>query len=74
MAENRLLDTNILVYAYDVSEKRRREVAKSLVRGEKGDILVFRMRLRAMKRRNEIHCRRVTPARQILFWGCAENQ
>ena len=31
MAENRLLDTNILVYAYDVSEKRRREIAKALV-------------------------------------------
>ena len=31
MAENRLLDTNILVYAYDVSEKRRREIAKGLV-------------------------------------------
>lgn len=31
MAENRLLDTNILVYAYDFSEKRRREIAKALV-------------------------------------------
>lgn len=31
MAENRLLDTNILVYAYDVSEKRRRGIAKALV-------------------------------------------
>ena len=31
MAENRLLDTNVLVYAYDVSEKRRREIAKALV-------------------------------------------
>jgi len=31
VAENRLLDTNILVYAYDVSEKRRREIAKALV-------------------------------------------
>jgi predicted nucleic acid-binding protein len=31
VAENRLLDTNILVYAYDVSEKRRREIAKGLV-------------------------------------------
>ena len=31
MAENRLLDTNILVYAYDVSEKRRREIAQALV-------------------------------------------
>ena len=26
-----MLDTNILVYAYDVSEKRRREIAKGLV-------------------------------------------
>jgi hypothetical protein len=25
------LDTNILVYAYDISEKRRREIAKALV-------------------------------------------
>jgi predicted nucleic acid-binding protein len=31
VAENRLLDTNVLVYAYDVSEKRRREIAKVLV-------------------------------------------
>ena len=31
MAENRLLDTNILVYAYDALEKRRREIAKGLV-------------------------------------------
>ena len=31
MAEDRLLDTNILVYAYDASEKRRREIAKGLV-------------------------------------------
>lgn len=31
MAENRLLDTNVLVYAYDVSEKRRREIAKALL-------------------------------------------
>ncbi len=31
MAENRLLDTNVLVYAYDVSERRRREIAKALV-------------------------------------------
>ena len=30
MAE-RLLDTNIFVYAYDVSEKRRRGIAKTLV-------------------------------------------
>ena len=31
MAENRLLDTNVLVYAYDVSETRRRAIAKGLV-------------------------------------------
>jgi predicted nucleic acid-binding protein len=31
VAENRLLDTNVLVYAYDVSEKRRCEIAKALV-------------------------------------------
>jgi predicted nucleic acid-binding protein len=31
VAENRLLDTNVLVYAYDVSERRRREIAKALV-------------------------------------------
>jgi predicted nucleic acid-binding protein len=31
VGENRLLDTNVLVYAYDVSEKRRREIAKALV-------------------------------------------
>lgn len=31
MADNRLLDTNVLVYAYDVSEKRRREIAKDLL-------------------------------------------
>jgi predicted nucleic acid-binding protein len=27
----RLLDTNVLVYAYDASEKRRREIAKELL-------------------------------------------
>ena len=31
MAENSLLDTNVLVYAYDVSETRRRVIAKGLV-------------------------------------------
>jgi predicted nucleic acid-binding protein len=31
VAENRLLDTNVLVYAYDVSETRRRVIAKGLV-------------------------------------------
>ena len=31
MAENRLFDTNILVYAYDVSETRRRGIAQALV-------------------------------------------
>ena len=31
MAENRLLDTNVLVYAYDVSEAKRRAIAKGLV-------------------------------------------
>jgi predicted nucleic acid-binding protein len=31
VAENRLLDTNVLVYAYDVSEARRRAIAKGLV-------------------------------------------
>ena len=31
MAENRLIDTNILVYAYDVSEKRRREIGRALM-------------------------------------------
>ena len=31
MAENRLFDTNVLVYAYDVSERRRREIGKALV-------------------------------------------
>ena len=31
MAENRLFDTDVLVYEYDVSEKRRRAVAKALV-------------------------------------------
>jgi predicted nucleic acid-binding protein len=31
VAENRLLDTNVLVYAYDVSEKRRRGIAQNLV-------------------------------------------
>jgi len=31
VAENRLLDTNVLVYAYDVTERRRREIAKGLV-------------------------------------------
>ncbi len=31
MAEDRLLDTNVLVYAYDASETRRREIAKGLV-------------------------------------------
>ena len=31
MAENSLLDTNVLVYAYDVSEKRRRVIAEKLV-------------------------------------------
>ena len=31
MAENRLFDTNILVYAYDISERRRREIARALV-------------------------------------------
>jgi predicted nucleic acid-binding protein len=31
VAETRLFDTNILVYAYDVSEKRHREIAKPLV-------------------------------------------
>ena len=29
--ENRLIDTNILVYAYDVSEKVKRQVARSLL-------------------------------------------
>ena len=28
MAENKLLDTNVLVYAYDVSEKRRRGIVE----------------------------------------------
>ena len=31
MAENRLFDTNILVYAYDLSETRRRGIAQALV-------------------------------------------
>jgi predicted nucleic acid-binding protein len=31
VAETRLLDTNVLVYAYDVSETRRRTIAKTLV-------------------------------------------
>lgn len=31
MAENRLLDTNVLVYAYDASETRRRGIAKALL-------------------------------------------
>jgi len=31
VAENRLLDTNVLVYAYDVSEAKRRAIAKGLV-------------------------------------------
>jgi len=31
VAENRLFDTDVLVYEYDVSEKRRRAVAKALV-------------------------------------------
>lgn len=31
MAENRLLDTNVLAYAYDVSEARRRAIAKGLL-------------------------------------------
>ena len=31
MAENRLLDTNVLVYAYDASETRRRAIAKALL-------------------------------------------
>jgi predicted nucleic acid-binding protein len=31
VAENRLFDTNILVYAYDISERRRREIARALV-------------------------------------------
>jgi len=30
-AENRLIDTNVLVYAYDVSEKVKRRVARSLL-------------------------------------------
>lgn len=30
-AENRLIDTNILVYAYNVSEKAKREIARSLL-------------------------------------------
>ncbi|MBI2088089.1 MAG: PIN domain-containing protein [Deltaproteobacteria bacterium] len=29
--ENRLIDTNVLVYAYDVSEKARRRAARSLL-------------------------------------------
>jgi predicted nucleic acid-binding protein len=31
VAKNSLLDTNVLVYAYDVSETRRRVIAKGLV-------------------------------------------
>jgi len=30
-AENRLIDTNVLVYAYDVSEKAKRQVARALL-------------------------------------------
>jgi hypothetical protein len=38
VAENRLLDTDVLVYAYDASETRRRAIANSydirLLKGE----------------------------------------
>lgn len=30
-AENRLLDTNVFVYAYDVSEKVKRRVARAIL-------------------------------------------
>jgi predicted nucleic acid-binding protein len=30
-AENRLIDTNVLVYAYDLSEKMRRQVARKML-------------------------------------------
>ena len=29
--ENRLVDSNILVYAYDVSDRRRRPIAQHLI-------------------------------------------
>jgi predicted nucleic acid-binding protein len=29
--ENRLIDTNILVYAYDISEKAKRRIARTLL-------------------------------------------
>lgn len=29
MNENRLIDTNVLVYAYDISEKAKRRIARS---------------------------------------------
>lgn len=32
-AENRLFDSNVLVYAYDVSERAKREVARGLLNG-----------------------------------------
>ena len=31
--ENRLIDTNVLVYAYDVSEKAKRQIAHDLWTG-----------------------------------------
>jgi len=30
--ENKLIDTNVLVYAYDVSEKSKHQVAKDLLK------------------------------------------